>query len=484
MLNLSLVELSDRLARREFSCRELTQFFLSRIAEHNKTLNCFVHVDEAVALQKADEADRARAAGHTVSTAGIPYAHKDIFCTTDSPTTCASEILRDYISPYNATVTDKLNDAGMVMLGKTNMDEFAMGSSTETGIYGATRNPWNTDCVAGGSSGGSAAAVAAGLAPCATGTDTGGSIRQPAAFCGLTGIKPTYGRVSRHGIIAYASSLDQAGVFGRSAEDCALLLRIISGHDAKDATSLRRNVPDYIRELNGTLRGQRIGIIKEHAGDDTNDTTRTCVEQAIAFYKSAGCEIVEIDLPALQWAIPAYYVIAMAECSSNLSRYDGVHFGHRCKQPRDLTELYKRSRAEGFGSEVKRRILVGTHVLSAGYYDAYYLKAQRIRRHIAQDFKNALEQADFLICPVSPTVAFGLGEKTRSPVQMYLSDIYTVSVNLAGLPAISVPAGYDSGLPCGFQLIGQHFDEAGLLSMARAWQTDTDWHRRLPEAFQ
>lgn len=484
MLGYTLTELAQGLRNGDFSSVELTNFFLSRIENHNNELNAFITITADKALQSAAQADKQSYRDQSHRLWGIPFAHKDLFCVQDERTTCGSKMLGNFVSPYDATVTAKLKQFCMPMLGKTNMDEFAMGSSTETSPYGTVCNPWHKDCVPGGSSGGSAAAVAAGLAPCATATDTGGSIRQPAAFCGITGIKPTYGRVSRYGMVAYASSLDQGGVLARSAEDCALLLQAIAGFDSKDSTSVSRPVPDYAQELGGELKGMRIGVPREYMCDDLATDIADNVTQAIAVFKDMGCEIVDLNLPALDYAVAAYYIIAPAECSSNLARYDGVRYGYRCKDPRDLSDMYTRSRAEAFGDETKRRILIGTYVLSAGYYDAYYLKAQKVRRLIRDDFMKALTETDALIAPVSPTAAFKLGEKISDPVTMYLSDVYTVAVNLAGLPAITVPSGFTANKPLGVQLIGRHFDETTLFKLAHRYQQQTDWHRAMPEQFK
>lgn len=480
----TLAELSAGLAAREFSSRELTQHFLDRIKRFDGEINSFVTVCNELALQQADAADAARAAGEFSALTGIPFAQKDIFCTTGVKTTCGSKMLDNFISPYNAAVIEKFNAAGAVMLGKTNMDEFAMGSSNETSFYGPVKNPWDKSKVPGGSSGGSAASVAARLAPASTGTDTGGSIRQPAALCNLTGLKPTYGRISRWGMIAFASSLDQAGPMAQSAEDAALMLNVMSGHDARDSTSIVHEVPDYTANLADDIKGLRIGLPKQYFGEGLDAGVAKVIEAAIAELKKLGAVIVEIDLPTSDLAVPAYYVIAPAECSSNLSRFDGVRFGHRCENPKDLTDLYKRSRAEGFGAEVKRRIMVGTYALSAGYYDAYYLQAQKVRRLIKEDFARAFEKCDVIAGPTSPTVAFGLGEKQANPIAMYLSDIYTIATNLAGLPGMSLPAGFEKNLPVGLQLIGNFWSEARLLNVAHRYQQVTDWHRRLPAEFE
>ncbi len=479
----TLAALSRGLAERRHSSVELTRHFLDRIAAHDPGLNSFITVTTESALTSAAEADKRRSAGEAGPLLGLPLAHKDIFCTTGVRTSCGSRMLDNFVSPYESAVTARLAAAGMVMLGKTNMDEFAMGSSNETSFYGPVKNPWDTTRVPGGSSGGSAAAVAARLAPAATGTDTGGSIRQPAALCNLTGIKPTYGRVSRWGMIAYASSLDQGGPMAQTAEDCALLLSAMSGHDPRDSTSLAEPVPDYTATLGDGLQGLRIGLPKQFFGAGLDAGTERCVREAIAVLEKLGARVIDVDLPNLDLSVPAYYVIAPAEASSNLSRYDGVRFGHRCANPQDLTDLYERSRSEGFGAEVKRRILVGTYALSAGYYDAYYLKAQQVRRLIRDDFVRAFRDVDVIAGPVSPTTAFRLGEKTSDPLAMYLADIYTLAVNLAGVPGMSVPCGFDGGLPVGLQLIGNYFSEGKLLNVAHRYQQETGWHTRIPEAY-
>jgi len=483
MYNLTIAELAKGLRAGEFSSVELTQTYLQRIHQHSE-LNAYVTVTDELALQQAKAADARLASGDASLLTGIPIAQKDIFCTLGVKTTCGSKMLDNFIAPYNATVVDKLNQAGAVMLGKVNMDEFAMGSSNETSYYGATKNPWNTNTVPGGSSGGSATAVAARLAVCATGTDTGGSIRQPAALCGITGLKPTYGRVSRYGMIAYASSLDQGGPMTRSAEDAAILLQAMAGFDEKDSTSVDQPVPDYLADLNKPLTGLKIGLPKEFFTADLNSDMAATLDAAINHYRQLGAEVKEISMPTLKMAIPAYYVIAPAECSANLSRFDGVRFGYRCENPADLADLYTRSRGEAFGKEVKRRILMGTYALSAGYYDAYYIKAQKVRRLISDDFKNALAEVDVIMGPVTPTPAFGIGEKLANPIEMYLSDIYTIAINLAGLPAISIPAGFINGLPVGLQIIGNYFDEARLLNVAHQYQQATDWHTHTPKGFE
>ncbi|QQS55797.1 MAG: Asp-tRNA(Asn)/Glu-tRNA(Gln) amidotransferase subunit GatA [Candidatus Competibacteraceae bacterium] len=479
----TIAQLSAGLAAGEFSSEELTRAFLERVERFNPQLNAFITVTAEAALVRARAADQRRRRGEAGPLTGVPIAHKDIFCTEGVRTSCGSRMLDRFIAPYDATVVEKLNAAGAVMLGKTNMDEFAMGSSNETSFHGPVRNPWDLEAVPGGSSGGSAAAVVGRLAPGATGTDTGGSIRQPAALCGITGLKPTYGRVSRWGMIAYASSLDQGGPMARSAEDCALLLGAMAGFDPRDSTSADRPVPDYAALLDRPLDGLKIGLPKEYFGEGLDGAVAQVVEEAIAEYRRLGAETVEISLPNSRLAIPAYYVIAPAECSSNLARFDGVRYGHRCENPKDLLDLYTRSRGEGFGAEVTRRILVGTFALSAGYYDAYYLKAQQIRRLISDDFQRAFERVDVIAGPTSPTVAFKLGEKVDDPITMYLSDIYTIAVNLAGLPGLSLPVGFAAGLPVGLQLIGDYFAEDRLLHTAHRYQQATDWHLRAPAAF-
>jgi len=479
----SVAELAAGLAAREFSAVELAQHFLGRISASNGALNAFLTPTPERALADAARADAARAAGQAGPLTGIPLAHKDIFCTDGIRTTCGSRMLENFVSPYDATVVERLQAAGTVLLGKTNMDEFAMGSSNETSYFGVVRNPWDLSKVPGGSSGGSAAAVAARLVPVATGTDTGGSIRQPAALVGISGIKPTYGRVSRYGMIAFASSLDQAGIMAPSAADCALLLGTMAGFDPRDSTSVDAPVPDYVAELKAPLKGVRVGIVKEFFGAGLEAGTGARVEAAAAELKALGASTVEISCPSLPMSVPTYYVVAPAECSSNLSRFDGVRFGHRCREPRDLMDLYCRSRGEGFGAEVKRRIMTGTYVLSAGYYDAYYLKAQKVRSLITAEFRKAFQSVDILLGPTSPTPAFGIGAKVDDPITMYLNDIYTIGANLAGLPAISIPCGFVGELPVGLQLIGPHFGESRLLAAAHAYQSATDFHRRLPAAY-
>jgi aspartyl-tRNA(Asn)/glutamyl-tRNA(Gln) amidotransferase subunit A len=483
MIYATLTELRAALAAKKISSVELSRLFLDRIRRFNPLLNAFITVDEEKTLAAAKAADKRFAAGESGALLGIPLAQKDIFCAQGWKTTCGSKMLENFVAPYDATVVTKLErEAGMVSLGKANMDEFAMGSSNETSYFGLVKNPWDTTRVPGGSSGGSAAAVAACLAPVATGTDTGGSIRQPAALCGLTGIKPTYGRVSRYGMIAFASSLDQGGVIAHSAEDCAIALSAMAGFDEKDSTSLDRPVEDYSRNLEAPLKGLCIGLPKEFFGEGANAEVMAAVEAAIATYQSLGAQIVEVSLPHSRLAVPAYYVIAPAEASSNLSRFDGVRYGYRASEYGDLNDMYCKSRSQGFGAEVKRRILIGAYVLSHGYYDAYYLQAQRIRRLIAGDFAEAFRVCDVLLGPTSPTTAFRQGEKSADPVEMYLSDIYTIAVNLAGLPGISLPCGFDAqGLPIGVQLIGHYFAEARLLNAAHGFQRATDWHTRHPK---
>ena len=481
MLNLSLKNISQALEKKKFTSVELTQFFLNRVKKHNPSLNAFITVDEDKSLAMAAKSDQLIQSGKKNVLTGIPIAQKDIFCASDWKTTCGSKMLENFISPYNSTVIQKFNDAGAVNLGKTNMDEFAMGSSNETSYFGPVKNPWNLDYVPGGSSGGSAAAVAARLAPAATGTDTGGSIRQPASLCGFTGLKPTYGLVSRYGMIAFASSLDQAGPMAISAEDCGLMLDVMTGHDSRDSTSINRKKENYTNSLDEKIDGLRVGVPKEFFGDGLSADVQKVIEGALKQYEKLGAKIVDISLPNNHLAIPAYYVIAPAEASSNLSRYDGVRYGYRTKEYDDLMDMYFKTRQEGFGDEVKRRILIGTYVLSAGYFDAYYLKAQKIRRLIANDFKVAYEKCDVIMGPSAPSVAFKSGEKQEDPLAMYMQDIFTISTNLAGLPAMSIPAGFVDGLPVGLQLIGNHFDEAKILNAAHIYQINTDWHLRSPK---
>ena len=477
---LTIAEIQLLLQQKQFSSREITGHFLDRIAQQNSIYNCYISVDNNGALMAADAADKAIAAGANGPLLGVPFAHKDIFCTQGIKTTCGSKMLDNFIPPYDATVVAKMKADGAVMLGKTNMDEFAMGSSNETSYFGSVKNPWDLETVPGGSSGGSAAAVAARLAPAATGTDTGGSIRQPAALCGITGLKPTYGRVSRYGMIAFASSLDQAGPMTRTAEDAAILLNSMSGFDAKDSTCTDIAVPDYTATLNQPIKGLKIGIPKEYFDERLDATMATTVQTALAELEKLGAILVDIELPNSALSVPAYYVIAPAEASSNLSRFDGVRYGYRCDNPKDLEDLYTRTRTEGFGEEVKRRILVGAYALSAGYYDAYYRKAQQVRRLIKQDFVSAFEKVDIIAGPTSPSPAFKFGEKGDDPVAMYLEDIYTIAVNLAGLPAMSLPAGTMNNMPVGLQLVGNYFAEQQLLNTAHQFQTVTDWHQQSP----
>ena len=493
MINSSLREIAAALAARKVSAVELATLFLDRIDRINPELNAFITLDRDKTLAQARAADEKlkvpkgtqnAGAGATALT-GIPLAHKDIFCTKGWRTSCGSKMLENFVSPYDAHVVEQLSAAGMVTLGKLNMDEFAMGSSNETSYFGPVNNPWDVSCVPGGSSGGSAAAIAARLSPAATGTDTGGSIRQPAALCGLTGLKPTYGVVSRYGMIAFASSLDQGGPMAKSAEDCALLLNAMAGFDPRDSTSLERPAEDYARDLDQPLAGLKIGLPREFFGEGMDADVRAAVEAALAEYRAQGATMVEVELPNSGLSVPAYYVIAPAEASSNLSRFDGVRYGYRAPEYADLTEMYSRSRAQGFGAEVKRRILIGTYVLSHGYYDAYYLKAQKIRRLIAADFQAAFRQCDVIMGPTSPSVAFAFGAKSADPVQMYLSDIYTISTNLAGLPGMSLPCGFgNNNMPVGLQIIGTWFGEAKMLNVAHQYQKATDWHTRMPEALK
>ncbi|WP_040615532.1 Asp-tRNA(Asn)/Glu-tRNA(Gln) amidotransferase subunit GatA [Rickettsiella grylli] len=479
----TLTELSAALHAKKISSTELTQHFLTRIDHYDKTFNSFIRVTHASALEQAQQADLCYHKGRAGPLTGIPIAHKDIFCTKGIETSCASKMLAYFIPPYDATLVHALKQAGTVLLGKTNMDEFAMGSSNENSFYGSVKNPWDISRVPGGSSGGSSAAVAARLTPAATGTDTGGSIRQPAALCNLTGLKPTYGRVSRYGLIAFASSLDQAGPMTHTAEDAALLMNVMAGFDEKDSTSIDCPVPDYRLTLNDSLDGLRIGLPKEYFSDALDPSVATTIETAIKCYEQLGAKISAVSLPNCPLVIPPYYIIASAECSSNLARYDGVRYGYRCNNPVDLNDLYERTRGEGFGNEVKRRLLMGTYVLSADSYDAYYVKAQKIRALLIQEFEDAFQNVDILLGPTTPTTAFKLGEKTNDPVSMYLSDIYTIAVNLAGLPAISIPAGFIDNLPLGMQLIGRPFSEAKLLNVAHRYQQETNWHKKTPENY-
>ncbi len=479
----TLTELAAGLRARRYSSLELVRAYLERIDASQGTLNAFISVTRESALREAQAADAALAAGSGGPLTGVPIAHKDLFCTQGVRTSCGSRMLDNFVSPYDATVVAKLKASGAVMLGKTNMDEFAMGSSNETSYYGPVRNPWNVSLVPGGSSGGSAAAVAARLVPAATATDTGGSIRQPAALCGITGVKPTYGRVSRYGMVAFASSLDQGGVLAATAADAALMLREMAGFDANDSTSVDVPVPDYVAGLEQPLAGLKVGLLKEFFDRGLEPQNEQRVREALRVYESLGAVLTEVSLPNLPLSVPVYYVVAPAECSSNLARFDGVRFGHRCENPRDLQDLYRRSRGEGFGAEVKRRIMTGTYVLSAGYYDAYYLKAQRVRQLINADFIRAFQSVDVLIGPTTPTPAFAIGAKTADPVTMYLNDIYTIGANLAGLPAASIPCGFVDELPVGLQIVGPHFSEARVLAVAHAFQRATDWHTRVPRGY-
>ena len=480
----TLKALISGLKQGEFSSRELTAHYLERIKRHNPRLNAYISVQEEQALAEAQAADERRARGEQAPLLGVPLTHKDIFCTQGVKTTCGSRMLDNFIAPYDATCVSLLKNAGTVLLGKSNMDEFAMGSSNETSYYGPVCNPWDTRAVPGGSSGGSAAAVAARLTPVATATDTGGSIRQPAALCGITGLKPTYGRVSRYGMIAFASSLDQGGPMGKSAEDVAIMLNHMCGYDARDSTSVVRPPEDFCAALNQPLEGIKIGLPKEYMGEGLDPHVAALMESALQEYERLGATIKEIRLPNQHLAVPTYYVLAPAECSSNLARFDGVRYGYRCQEAKDLLDFYQRNRGEGFGAEVKRRIMMGTYVLSAGYYDAYYLKAQKLRRLISEDFKTAFSQVDLIMGPTSPTAAFDIGAKTDDPISMYLSDIYTISVNLAGLPGMSIPMGFIDGRPVGLQIIGNYFNESRMLNVAHQYQLATDWHLQAPEDFQ
>jgi len=484
MQNLSLKELSEGLKQKKFSSEELTKFFLNRLDLHNSSINAFITIDKDKSLAMAKRADEIIKEGNQDYLTGIPIAQKDIFCAEGWKTSCGSKMLDNFIAPYDSTVISKFNEAGAVNLGKTNMDEFAMGSSNETSFYGNVKNPWDIKTVPGGSSGGSAAAVAGMLAPAATATDTGGSIRQPASLCGLTGLKPTYGLVSRYGMIAFASSLDQAGPMCHTAEDCAAMMNVMSGHDPKDSTSIEREKENYLSGINNPIKGLKIGVPKEFFSEGLDAEVEKIIEQGISEYKKLGAEIVEISLPNNHLSIPVYYVIAPAEASSNLSRYDGVRYGYRTKEYDDLMDMYCKTREEGFGDEVKRRIMIGTYVLSAGYYDAYYLKAQKIRRLISEDFKKAFEKCDVILGPSAPSVAFPIGDKKEDPLKMYMQDVYTISTNLAGLPGLSMPGGLMNNLPVGIQLIGNYFSEAKLLNIAHVFQTNTNWHNLTPEEFK
>ena len=484
MHNFTITELIDSLKNRVFSSTEITQHFLSRIKTLDPAFNSVIILTEDQAIEAARLADKQLAKGDSAPLCGIPVLHKDIFCTNGVRTSCGSKMLDNFVPPYNATVVENFKNSGAIMLGKTNMDEFAMGSSNETSFYGPVKNPWATNSVPGGSSGGSAAAIAARLAPGATATDTGGSIRQPAALCGITGLKPTYGRVSRWGMIAFASSLDQGGPMARTAEDCALLLNCMASYDQKDSTCVDRPVPNYSANLGDSVKGLRIGIPKEYFSEGLNAGTEKAVRESLAEYEKMGAELVEISLPNTGLSVPAYYVIAPAEASANLSRFDGVKYGHRCDNPKDLEDLYRRTRAEGFGDEVQRRILIGTYCLSAGYYDAYYGKAQQVRELIRQDFTQAFEKVDLIMGPTCPSPAFEFGSKGNDPVAMYLEDIYTISTNLAGLPGMSLPCGMVDNKPVGLQIIGNYFDEGRMLNAAHQFQQVTDWHTQAPEGIE
>ncbi|TNC84815.1 MAG: Asp-tRNA(Asn)/Glu-tRNA(Gln) amidotransferase GatCAB subunit A [Thalassolituus sp.] len=484
MHNKTIAEISRDLAAGEYSSTEITTDLIKRVKDLDKGINSFITVTEDQALAQAKAADERRAAGNATAWTGVPMAHKDIFCTKGVLTTCGSKMLGNFEAPYDATVVENFNNAGAVSLGKTNMDEFAMGSSNETSFFGPVKNPWDTDRVPGGSSGGSAAAVAARLVPGATATDTGGSIRQPAALCGITGLKPTYGRVSRYGMIAFASSLDQAGTMTRTAEDSAMMMNVMASYDKKDSTCVERDVPDYTSTLNDSIEGMTIGLPKEYFRDDISAEMQQQVRNAIAEYEKLGAKVKEISLPNTHLSVPTYYVVAPAECSANLSRMDGVRFGYRCEDPKDIEDLYCRSRGEGFGNEVKRRIMIGAYALSAGFYDAYYKKAQQVRRLIKNDFVEAFKDVDVIMSPTSPTPAFKFGEKTDDPVAMYLEDIFTIATNLAGLPGMSVPCGQVNNLPVGLQLIGNYFDEARILNAGHKFQQATDWHLKAPQGIE
>jgi len=484
MYKSTLAQLSIALESKKISSEELTRLYIERCNKHNNSLNCFITITGEEALKKARQADKKRASGDYNLLTGIPIAQKDIFCTNGTRTTCGSKMLDNFVAPYDATLIKKMNDAGLIMLGKTNMDEFAMGSSNETSFYGPVKNPWDDCRVPGGSSGGSASAVAARLTPAATGTDTGGSIRQPSSFCGITGLKPTYGRVSRYGMVAFASSLDQGGPMTQTAEDAALIMNIIAGFDEHDSTSTEKPTDNYTEKLNNSIKGLKIGLPKQYFDESLDNNIAEVIENGLKELEKLGAKCVDVELPHTELSIPAYYVVAPAECSSNLSRYDGVRFGHRCKEPKDLSDLYCRSRQEGFGKEVKRRIMTGTYVLSAGYYDAYYIKAQKIRQIISNDFQNVFKNVDIIAGPTTTGVAFKLNEKLNDPISMYLSDLYTVSVNLAGLPAISVPSGFINKLPVGMQLIGNYFQESLLMNVAHQYQKVTDWHQKIPQAYE
>lgn len=481
MEQLSLAQMANALRKKQCSSIELTDHFIKKIQSHSD-LNAFISLDEEYALQQAQEADKKIAQRTHQMLTGIPMALKDLFCTTDLPTTCGSKMLAQFHSPYEASLVTRLHEQGAILVGKTNMDEFAMGSANEHSYFGAVKNPWDISCVPGGSSGGSAAAVAAGLVPYSIGSDTGGSIRQPAAFCGISGIKPTYGMISRFGMVAYASSLDQAGPMARSAEDLSIVLQALVGFDPKDSTSIETSIPNYFSEINKPFNKLKIGLPSSFFQPQVDSEVQQAVLQAIAVFKSLGAELIEVDLKLHEYWVSCYYVIACAEASSNLSRYDGLRFGHRSTKASSLNELITQSRTEGFGAEVKRRILTGTHVLSAGYFDAYYVQAQKIRRLIQEELLNTLKQVDVLMGPTTPTCAFKMGEKSNNPVQNYLADVFTVAANLAGLPALSIPVGFKQNLPIGLQLMGAHFSEAHLLKIAHHYQLNTDWHLATPQS--
>ena len=484
MHQLALGELSAKLRAKEVSSVELTTHFLDRIAGHDAELNSFLTVDRERSLAQAREADARIARGDAAPLTGIPVAHKDLFCAKGWRTTCGSKMLADWVAPYDAHVIEQFGRAGAVLLGKTNMDEFAMGSSNENSAFGPVRNPWDASAVPGGSSGGSAAAVAARLAPAATGTDTGGSIRQPASFTGVCGLRPTYGRVSRYGMVAFASSLDQGGALAKTARDLAMMLDVMASFDERDSTCVDRSKDDYVGGLGAGVKGLTLGLPTEYFSKDLAPDVAAPILAAVEEYKRLGAKVVEVSLPNQRLSVPAYYVLAPAEASSNLSRYDGVRYGHRAPSHTDLLDMYKKSRAQGFGAEVKRRIMIGTYVLSHGYYDAYYLQAQKIRRLIADDFAAAFARCDLIVGPAAPSVAFDLGSRTQDPVQMYLDDLYTIPINLAGLPGLSIPCGFGAkGRPVGLQIVGNYWDEARMLSAAHAFQQATDWHSRTPPAY-
>jgi len=484
MFQHTLAQLTQLLQNKEVTSEELTRLYLQRSESFNEAFNCYISITHDLAIKQAKAADARLQSGKAETLTGIPIVHKDMFCSKGVKTSCASKMLDNFIAPYDATVVERLQDAGMVTLGKANMDEFAMGSSNENSYYGPVLNPWDKERVPGGSSGGSACAVAARLTPAATGTDTGGSIRQPAALCGITGLKPTYGRVSRYGMIAFASSLDQGGTLTQTAEDSAMLLSAMAGFDTRDSTSVDRPVDDYLGDLDKSIEGLTIGLPKQYFDQNLDSEIGKVIDAAVEVLQKSGAKVKDIELPNTHLSIPAYYVVAPAECSSNLERYDGIRYGYRCEDPENLADLYCRSRAEGFGKEVKRRILIGTYVLSSGYYDAYYLKAQKIRRLIRDDFNQAFKDVDVILGPTTPSTAFKLNEHMQDPISMYLSDIYTVSVNLAGLPGISIPAGFSAGLPVGMQLIGNYFEEAKLLNVAHRFQQETDWHQQQAQGLE